>query len=668
MSLHALSMRLLFSKRYSEAIHSHGSSLHLRLVHGLQDAIQDSGQGSAWFSSQPLTTAGSKRIFQLPVLVITVYFLYLTLVAWIDPGSQVQNVFEWSLMNTSFRFSFHGLSKNQLLSVGFLWNGCKSQTFHTGTDACTTSTYRNNSLAYMSTTSVVANGYFVTVSGMQTEPFKLSLEIASSKLNGSFQNFTMQTSEVFHLITLSSFENSKQEQELNVDLRLSWKAWSTVIGSSLISCIGFFSTFMAGRMGKAQLIRNILITTFFSVLMSFWVPAVGYTLDRENVRLAIVKDKITAWMDGIPALCFIIAITFFEKHFVYFFLVCGIIHILSRVLIFILTTHQNAIGDTMEEIAPLSEIIKPIALLMLSMAAVVFFFRQRALRRSLLLVRRERALYDEVWKTLANSTDSLAALKAIADGLIDNVAASTPRQCSHKSLAQRREGCLTPCFFQLSLVPDSADQLSPVGSLDQLFGCAKCLYPIFLTKVREWAMASNGLFPVRSTRDKQCSRAEVSVSIERPDEYVSLAADSEDLAAGAGGQRVMFAKIKSVERALEKLVRTYKQDVSRLLDLCRQTIVFADLSSLSACLGSVGSDREVKLCRVKNRMDPSYDPARSMGYRDVALNLQLSTPESRRLGCELHICELRLMLLPFAVLKTHDGHISYVRYRNIRGE
>jgi hypothetical protein len=50
--------------------------------------------------------------------------------------------------------------------------------------------------------------------------------------------------------------------------------------------------------------------------------------------------------------------------------------------------------------------------------------------------------------------------------------------------------------------------------------------------------------------------------------------------------------------------------------------------------------------------------------------LHLSTPELRRLGCDLHICKLRLVLLHFAVLnwKTDDGQMCYVQYRNIRGE
>ncbi len=41
--LQALSVRWLFSKFYSESIHSHGSCLHLKLVHELEGAIQDSG-------------------------------------------------------------------------------------------------------------------------------------------------------------------------------------------------------------------------------------------------------------------------------------------------------------------------------------------------------------------------------------------------------------------------------------------------------------------------------------------------------------------------------------------------------------------------------------------------------------------------------------------------
>jgi hypothetical protein len=63
----------------------------------------------------------------------------------------------------------------------------------------------------------------------------------------------------------------------------------------------------------------------------------------------------------------------------------------------------------------------------------------------------------------------------------------------------------------------------------------------------------------------------------------------------------------------------------------------------------------VRLLRVKNRLCPEYDAALSAGYRDVAVNLCLDTEETRRLGAEGHVCELQLMLRPFAELKVRPS-------------
>ena len=65
------------------------------------------------------------------------------------------------------------------------------------------------------------------------------------------------------------------------------------------------------------------------------------------------------------------------------------------------------------------------------------------------------------------------------------------------------------------------------------------------------------------------------------------------------------------------------------MDLCRQSLVFEAVSDLSACLRAILADPDVRLCRIKNRLDPEYDPARTAGYRDVALNFQAGVPRPR---------------------------------------
>jgi hypothetical protein len=100
------------------------------------------------------------------------------------------------------------------------------------------------------------------------------------------------------------------------------------------------------------------------------------------------------------------------------------------------------------------------------------------------------------------------------------------------------------------------------------------------------------------------------------------------------------------------------QDVSKLVDICRQSLVFKDLSSLGLCLRTIRDDLEVQvrfLCsthlarvvddilsmkynfwkiwtwfvscaqviRLKNRMDPDFDSAISAGKSQISSDCSL---------------------------------------------
>ena len=64
---------------------------------------------------------------------------------------------------------------------------------------------------------------------------------------------------------------------------------------------------------------------------------------------------------------------------------------------------------------------------------------------------------------------------------------------------------------------------------------------------------------------------------------------------------------------------------------------------------------QVEVIRIKNRLDPAHNAARSAGYRDVALNLRVMCAAARRLGVDTHVCEVQLLLRIFADLKVAPG-------------
>ena len=90
--------------------------------------------------------------------------------------------------------------------------------------------------------------------------------------------------------------------------------------------------------------------------------------------------------------------------------------------------------------------------------------------------------------------------------------------------------------------------------------------------------------------------------------------------------------------------------MSRLVDVCRQAIIFDDVADITACVTIIARDSDVRLLRAKNRLSGSATA--SGGYRDVLLNLCLVTDAARDMGVELHVCEVQLILRSFFLLKV----------------
>jgi len=132
-------------------------------------------------------------------------------------------------------------------------------------------------------------------------------------------------------------------------------------------------------------------------------------------------------------------------------------------------------------------------------------------------------------------------------------------------------------------------------------------------------------------------------------------------------RRVHWAKVKTYRRAIEKVYRCYDCEAARLLDVCRQALYFSSMEDLLDCLELLSADPDVRLCRAFNRLRLDFDSAESAGYRDLLLNLRLDTPETRRMGVDGHVCEVQLIPLELALVKTDIGHARYVHWRNQRG-
>ena len=149
-----------------------------------------------------------------------------------------------------------------------------------------------------------------------------------------------------------------------------------------------------------------------------------------------------------------------------------------------------------------------------------------------------------------------------------------------------------------------------------------------------------------------------------------LQAKSYQLAAQHGG-KFHPCQVKTEARALQKVFRTYYGNWRKLCDLCRASIVFDDIESMTGCLRALAGDPEVEILRgshSKMRLREDFDAATlTGGYRDIQLTVRLNSAESRNRQVHEHVAELQLHLAPLYNLKTGGGHQNYVMCRNLSG-
>jgi len=281
----------------------------------------------------------------------------------------------------------------------------------------------------------------------------------------------------------------------------------------------------------------------------------------------------------------------------------------------------------------------------------MLYFRRQAVAGAHSITLNDKLCYDAIWAKLCQQEGIFALRNFVKriEEMLDN--SCPPRQFiyqTRKPLAKRRSSISSSFEFGQSLLSGLFVTQGglPVVCLNQLFVQAKFLQPILLSKVKSWALTSRGCFPLRSE-----------------DGFLRYSD-----AMSCSAQQIKWASLKSANRAVEKLVRVYGQDVSRLLDLCRQSIVFDCVRDLFDCLRLIEADPEILLLRIKNRMDPAYNSQPTGGYRDVSLNLLIGSAFTSQFAVDAHVCEVQLILRPFAELKTNSGHARYVRFRNLRGE
>lgn len=139
----------------------------------------------------------------------------------------------------------------------------------------------------------------------------------------------------------------------------------------------------------------------------------------------------------------------------------------------------------------------------------------------------------------------------------------------------------------------------------------------------------------------QCARHALS--------YFRAAVD--EISKGVPGMYVKHAALKRKDRAAAKACDKYRGQFRYVLDIVRSTIVCSTLRVLLGVIQAIEQHPGLEILRIKNRLNPAFSADSSAGYRDILLNVRVSTG---------HICELQVTLEAFLHIKDNEGgHEAY---------
>jgi len=297
---------------------------------------------------------------------------------------------------------------------------------------------------------------------------------------------------------------------------------------------------------------------------------------------------------------------------------------------------------------------------------VVLLMRAHIIRRSVLLIESDRRLYDCLWQQMLAGPHMAGSLQSLAEAVnhcyttrmsyIVNSVDMKPASTCEASVA-------ASSFTVLGWARCGSCQLTK--DLDQLYAQAAGVDLLLRRKILQWVRVTDALLEINHSdiQNPTESTSSEGLSALPPDDdrsrmgldgdqqmlqvsqtepiyagWVDLARDPDLLG------RIRWAHLKRIDRATEKVLRTYRGDASRLGDIARQTLVFDSLNDLTKCLGVLEADPDVWLVAVKNRYKAEYTAEVTAGFRNVAISLCIISPIAVEYGMSPSHCMLHLKL------------------------
>ena len=563
---------------------------------------QKSHEKSLWvmFSSRPFCISVVKPWgVAAAVILATVFFLEAVLFSTsvLQYQYRTASYFRFSLISTSMDSNLVWEHSDQ---PGLLYNGCKVG------NISYTSTGLEKTLSLGR--QVPVNGWYFMINYKHLIASDFSVEFSND--GSSWQSFGHPPwiiNEGFHLANSNIYRDM-----ITRDLRPSW-IWIIVrIGSDTILAIGCFGTAFLGYLGRGR--KGVLCLAITYFVVSFITALIALYM---NIGGSLVQQKISPVYWAISAFSFLSGLILVKERYALecypIFNSCiGASALVERLCYF--PNDLNLLPFIMPGMATIFPALTSILFVILR------YFTSRWLHET--FVGDEKAAFGMVWSDLVKEdigVGNLRKLQIIAHKIQSTCPESEIRQRYSKNTGDPLDDISKPdaaglktsrllemdhCSYCLAfrriLLTSSRADPPFIYDLSQLFRQAACLDILLREKIRNLGMLSklsNGFYKVKA--QSSCGDNEFQRWSERKN----------------CRDEIEWSELKPPQRALEKLMRCYDFEVSRLLDICRQTIYFESVEDLSACLESIFHDKEFKIVRLKQRLDAEYDSSYSGGYR-----------------------------------------------------
>jgi hypothetical protein len=538
----------------------------------------------------PLTTIVSKRVGQVILLLLALAFANIAVIA----GGAVRRagVFHATLIRCRLMTPKPGSGADwAVLTVfGLLDDGCatplRSVSSEQGKGAVTQLTLAGP---------VAANGYYLAVAGPGAAgPLRWVVETSSSNgstwdvVGASTRRINLDgTADLFPGMPHWPGEGGQVFREtaavggpggpaveVGVDSRPPLRWSLPILGIYTTMAGGFVACFAAAVLRREWLVKWFLVWVFAATVSLNVVKAALSHAARDP------REAAANWLWVPGNVVFLVSLLRFELHFVRVVLfVCGCVGAASEI-------GRELLYDPDPRRILVRFALGPYGACLL-FAVAMRVLRARAKRAARRLVRADQACYDAIWATVSSNPAERAALAnldlevcAAASALPDlplcqlsgnfGARSQRPSRAGGSAISRGKRGMIDQqssrsrwgrslAFLGSAVtLPAGSAATRRLDSLDQLYAQAELLHPILLDKVRTWAALSRGHFPVHSATASGDGGGEGVLQ-----RFVVLSPPDGDGGAEGGASveslRIKWCKIKTVERAVEKVVRSYGQ-------------------------------------------------------------------------------------------------------------